>query len=114
MVPLYTFVVDIFAPENITTEKEFRAVVDQHLVYLRSFPIAYGRSDCSESYYPPSDDKEAQDYNRWSYRFVLMLSVGKNKISKIGLIYEALLKLLAYELPDFVITADADQWNFHN
>jgi len=112
MVPLYTFVADIFAPENITSEEEFRSAVDQHLIYLHSFPIAYGRSECSVTYYPPSDDAEAMDYRRWSCRCILMLSVGKNKISQIARIYEALLKLLAYELPEFAITADADQWNF--
>lgn len=112
MVPLYTFVADIFAPEYISSEEEFRSIIDQHLIYLRSFPVAYGRTECTEVYYPPSDDSEALDYGRWSYRCVLMLSVGKNKILQIGMIYEALLKLLAYELPEFQITADADQWNF--
>lgn len=112
MVPLYTFVADIFAPEYVTSEEEFRSIIDQHLVYLRSFPVAYGRSQYSEVYYPPSDDSDAMDYRRWSYRCILMLSVGKNKISQIGKIYEALLKLLAFELPDCEITAEADQWNF--
>jgi hypothetical protein len=112
MVPVYTFVADIIASPSITSEEQFREAIDQHLIYLRSFPVAYGRSQCKEVYYPPSGDNDKPDSELWAYRCVLSLSVGKNKIEKIGLIYEALLTLLSYELPNFQITAEANQWNF--
>ena len=107
MVPLYTFVVDIIAPDYIISEEQFQVAIDEHLIYLHSFPVAYGRSQYTEGYYPPSADNGISGDELWAYRCVLSLSVGK-----ITSIFEALLKLLSYELPNFQINAEADQWNF--
>lgn len=112
MVPVYTFVADITAPPYIVSEEQFRSVIDEYLIYLRAFPVAYGRSECKEVFYPPNYDSEKPDEKFWAFRLVLSLSLGRNKIEKINLIYEALLTLLSYELPDFQIKAESNQWNF--
>jgi hypothetical protein len=112
MVSVYTFVADVIAPGYITSQEEFRDAIEPHLLYLRSFPVAYGKSECTEAYYSPSVGSGKLDDEFWAFRLVLSLSVGKNKIEPISKMYEALLTLLSYELPEFRITAESSCWDF--
>lgn len=112
MVPLYVFVTKMTAPAYITTEKQFQSVVDPHLIYLRSFPVAYGRSECIVKYYAPSDDIEKGNAEFWTMKIVSSVSIGQKKIQQMTLLYEALFHLLTHELPDFAIEADSSRFDF--
>lgn len=107
MVPLYTFVVDITAPEYVTSEKMLSEILEPRLEFLRAFVVGYGRTENTEVYYPPGENSDL-----WSFRFVLSLSVGKNKIEKMWKIFEGLLFLLEYELPDFGVDAQLNKLEF--
>ena len=108
MLPLYTLTVDFTAPNTSFSEKEFRELVAPCVVYLDALKGAFDKKSCSVTYYPPQEDTATG----WSARCVLMISLGKERAVYLMQLYEAIVNLIVFELPDFEIRAESGKFQF--
>ncbi|MCL2651147.1 MAG: hypothetical protein FWD60_09025 [Candidatus Azobacteroides sp.] len=110
MVPAYLLCVDITANDAITCETEFRESLAPCVAYLDSLKGAFEKQPCSVSFYPP--DPQSENSKQWSARCIVMISVGRERGEYLLELYQAIVNLIIFELPDFEIQAEASKLNF--
>ncbi len=110
MVPVYNLVIDITAVNIIIDEKEFREIVSPCLTYLHALKGAFDKKNCSVVFFPPDGQNESSRY--WSVRCISMISVGKDRGEHLMQLYQAIVRLITLELPDFEIQAEVSKLNF--
>lgn len=108
MLPAYTLTVDITANSPSFSEKEFQDIIAPCLVHLHALKGAFDKKPASVTYYPPLEDSS----KGWSARCVLMISVGKQRAEYLLQLYEAIVYLIDFELPDFEIEAESSIFEF--
>lgn len=107
MVPAYMLTVDITAKDIAISETEFRESIAPCLTYLSALKGAFDKKPCDDP------DVHQDDCSKlWSARFVLLISVGKERGQFLSQLYHAIFRLIAFELPCFDVRADASRWNF--
>lgn len=104
MLPMFVLTVDVIAKDITISEKLFREQVDPSLSHLDSLKGAFDRSPSTITYYPPCvrDGKP----EGWSARGVVLISVGKIRGGALLYLYEAIARLIEFELPDYEIRYD--------
>ncbi len=106
MVPAYSLVVDIVAKGISIEEREFRASVSPCLTYLDALKGAFDKKPASSTFYQDENSKE------WSLRCALMISVGQERGIYLADLFEAIVKLIAFELPDYEVSGESAKLNF--
>jgi hypothetical protein len=110
MVPAFTLTIDIEANESITSEKEFRERLFQSVVWLDALSGSFGKKPCSVSFYPPNPENENSE--PWCARCVLLISVGRERGENLLELYDAMVNLIMFELPEFEVRAETAKLNF--
>ena len=106
MVSAYNLVVDITAKNITIADKEFRDIISPCLTYLDALKGAFDRKPCSVTFYPSKNSTGA------SVRCVLMISVGKSRAYYLQQLYQAMVRLIEFELPDFEILSEVEKFEF--
>lgn len=106
MVPCYVLQVHITFPNELIGEKEFRELTASSLAYLHSLNGAFDKKPCEYQFVPPECS------NGWSLRCVLMISVGAERGQHLLKLYDSIVRLIAFELPDFDIRAMSEVLKF--
>ena len=112
MLPAHVLIVDIVAPNPTIDEAQFRARAEPCLTYLSALKGAFDRFPCTTSYYPPDAQKSVPDNEVWSVRGIVMISVGKERAKYLLQLYDALIQLIIFELPDFEIRSEVKKLEF--
>jgi len=107
MVPAYMLTIDIFAKNANISETEFRESIAPCLTYLSALKGAFDKKPCSDP-----DVYQDGCSKLWSARYVLMISVGRERGQYLSQLYQAIFRLIAFEFPNFEVCAEANQWNF--
>lgn len=110
MVPVYFLSIDITANDSITSEKKFRESLAPCIAYLDSLRGAFEKKPCSVFVFPP--DPQTGNSRQWSARFVVTISVGKERGEHLLELYRAIVNLIMFELPYFDIQAEANKLKF--
>ncbi|MDR1370915.1 MAG: hypothetical protein LBJ72_12460 [Dysgonamonadaceae bacterium] len=110
MVPAYALTVDIIFDNPNLGEIEFRETISPCLIYLDALKGAFDKKPCDVSFYPP--DIRNGKTTGWSARCVLMISVGKDRGEYLTQLYQAIVRLIVLELPDFEVRAEFAKLNF--
>jgi len=110
MVPVTVLTLDISFHDDSLREIEFRDAVSPYLSYLDSLRGALGKNNYAVDYCPPENRNGKP--TGWSLRCILTISVGKNRAEHLILLFEAIVRLIDYELPDFEVDANAEILHF--
>lgn len=110
MVPVHNLVIDIIDVDELLSEKEFREVVAPSIACLESLKGSFDKRPCGVTFYAPKVRNELS--KGWSVRCVLMISVGKERGKHLMNLYDSMVRLIAFELPDFDIQAESAVLNF--
>lgn len=106
MLPGYTLVVDITTDDATIGEKEFLDIVAPCLAYLDALKGAFDKKPASTTFYPPQKDTS----KGWSVRCVLIISLGKERAAHLMNLYQAIVYLIEFELPDFEVQAESSMF----
>lgn len=98
---VFVLTVDVIAKDITIPEEQFREQVDPSLSHLDSLKGSFDRSPCKLAYYPPCvrDGKP----EGWSARGVVAISVGKIRGGALLYLYEAIARLIEFELPNYEV-----------
>ena len=110
MLPVYNLVVDITTMDTTIEEEEFRELISPCLTYLDALKGAFDRKPCAVVFFPPENQDECP--KGWSVRCVLMISVGKKRAEYLMQLYQAIVYLIGFELPDLEVRAESSQFQF--
>lgn len=108
MLHAYVLTVDITALDATIDEATFRELCTPCLSHLDSLKGAFDRKPSSITYYRPSDIHD--NYEFWSVRAVVMISIGKVRSEYLIQLYQAIVRLIELELPDFGVRAEVSRW----
>lgn len=106
MVPAYSLVIDISATGLFISEKEFRDLVSDSLGYLDALKGAFDKKPSSVTFYQDENSKY------WSLRYALMISVGRERAQHLLNLYGAIVRLIAFELPDCDVVGESNKIEF--
>lgn len=106
MLPAYVLSVDITAENSELSKAEFQELILPSLSYLDGLKMAFDKKLCDVTFFPPSNSKG------WSARCVVMISVGKKRAEGLVLLYEGVVRLISFELPDCIIEAETSRLEF--
>ena len=107
MLPGYTLSVYITAKNTLLSEEEFQELISPCLTYLHALKGAFDKKPCN---YVISRDSLTKEL---SVRCVLMISLGRQRAEHLLELYRAIVRLIAFELPDgFDLQAESSQLNF--
>lgn len=110
MLPAYNLVVDITATEKNLDEMIFREKVAPSLAYLEALKGSFDRVPCKTTYYSPFEQNNTSEY--WSSRTVVIISIGKQRAEYLIQLYDAVVRLIDFELPDFEVQAEISRMDF--
>lgn len=104
MLSMFVLTVDVIAKDITISEEQFREQVDPSLFHLDSLKGSFDRSPCKLVYYPPCErDGKTEG---WSARGVVIISVGKIRGGALLYLYEAIARLIEFELPNYEVHYD--------
>jgi len=106
MLPIYTLTVDITAKNIILDEKEFRELISPCLTYLHALKGAFDRKPATYQFFQDENSKERY------VRCVLMISVGQERARYLVNLFDAIVRLIAFELPDYEIVGESEKLMF--
>jgi hypothetical protein len=110
MLPAYNLIVDITSNDKDVSSTKFHEQVEHCINYLNSLSGALHRAPCGTTYYPPDVQTGKSEY--WSVRAIVIISLGKKRAEHLVKLYEAIVRLIVLELPDFEVQAEISQMNF--
>jgi len=100
----FNLVVDITANNRNLSEIEFREQIALCISYLHALKGAFDKEPCKVFFFPPGQDGE--NSKLWSVRCVVMIWVGKERGQYLLELYDAIVNLIIFELPDFEVRAE--------
>lgn len=101
MLPAYLLTVDISTEDNSIDEEQFRKSCALCLTYLEALKGAFDNRPCAVVFSPPAhQDGKSKG---WSVRCALQISLGKKRAEYLMLLYDAIVNLIAFELPDYEV-----------
>lgn len=103
MLSMYSLKIDIISHDPSIGEAEFRELTAPCLSYLDALKGAFDKRPASVTFYPPSHSDNAIG---WSLRYVLSISVGKDRGQNLMNLYPAIVRLIEFDLPDFEVQAE--------
>jgi hypothetical protein len=106
MLPAYTLRIDIISKGISINEIEFRESVSPCLTYLDALKGAFDKRPASYQFFQDQNSKE------WYVRCVLMISVGQERARYLVDLFDAIIRLIAFELPDYEIVGESDKLIF--
>lgn len=113
MVSTYILTIDIYAKGLDVSKEEFETDINQSKPVLVALSSAFGRESTDLTFYPPyAADESTPNYEWWSARFVVLVSVGKKRAESLIILYQAISRLLMHELPDYEVGYTVDEWKF--
>jgi hypothetical protein len=112
MLPAYILTVDITTESQSISYEQFQAKVAPSLAYLDALKGVFDRSPCSITYYPPVAPHSTHEWEEWSVRGNVIISLGKQRAEYLKSLYEAIVRLIMLELPDFEVRAESNRFQF--
>lgn len=110
MLPAYTLVVDITANDSTISEERFRELIAPSLIHLDALKGAFDRKPSTITYYPPDGQHGRSEC--WSARGVVLISLGKARAEYLIQLYQAIVRLIMLELPDFEVRGEVTKYEF--
>lgn len=110
MLPAYLLTINITAKGSDLSETEFRELLAPCIAYLDALSGAFDKKPCSASFYPP--DPESENSKEWSVRCAIMISLGRERAKFLTQLYNAIVRLIIFECPDFEIRAGINKLQF--
>lgn len=114
MVPMYILSIDIYATGmDMMTKEVFERDINQLSPALHALSGVFGRESTELVFYPPyTADESTPNYEWWSARFVVIVSVGKKRAESLIVLYQAIVRLIELELPGYEVRYAVDGWKF--
>jgi len=112
MLPLYLLIVDIAAPENTPDsidQEKFCSQIAPCQSYLEALKGVVGRGSCIVKYFPPGAQNGKHG---WSAQYLVTSSLGAKRSEYLIQLFEAIVRLIDFELPDFDVSADVKMMRF--
>jgi hypothetical protein len=110
MLPLYLLTVDITAKNITIDDEQFRELIAPCQSYLDSLQGICDRRQSTVVYYPPNAQHDSSEW--WSARCVVATSLGKKRAEYLCQLFQAIVRLIALELPDLEVQASINGLQF--
>ena len=110
MVPSFSLFMNIKTMDSNLCETEFRELIAPCIAYVDALKGAFDKGRCTVSFCPP--DPLSENSKEWSARCAVMISVGKERGEHLIELYNAIVRLITFELPNFQIQAEVVKMNF--
>jgi len=112
MLPTYVLIVDVISRDRTIDQAQFHALVDPCQAYLDCLQGAFDRKLSTKDFYPPDLQNEESEKEFWSFRGIVMISVGIERGQNLIQLYQAIANLIALELPSFDVSAEIKKLEF--
>lgn len=112
MLLLYVLTVDIMTDTQLISYEQFQEQVASCLTCLESLKGAFDQSPCSITFYPPDVQQSNTEFDGLSARGVVMISIGKKRAEHLMQLYQAIVRLIEFELPLFDVKAETGVFQF--
>lgn len=111
MLPGYTFIIDILDKKGcVPSEEQFSALVDPCLSYLKQLSVSVDRKPGIATYFLRPDTDEQSECLGYSARYEVMHSLGHERAQGLIHTFEAIVRLLQFELPHLKIVLDVEKF----
>lgn len=104
----YILIVDITSNSTAIGEQQFREMTAESLSHFSTLQGVVGNGMSNSVYYSPDLPESTTKF--WSARGVVSLSVGKSRSEHLIHLYQAIVSLISFELPDFEILAEINEF----
>lgn len=102
MLPAYILTVEISTFDPAIGPEEFQRSCAPCLAYLDALKGAFDKRPASVDFQPCLRDGS----KGWSARCVLMISLGRERAEYLVQLYQAIVNLIEFELPDYEVQAE--------
>lgn len=110
MVSSFQLIIDVTATDINLSEREFRELIAPCSACLDALKGAFDKEPCTQFFYPPGSDSKKT--KKWSVRYIVMISVGRERGKNLLELYSSIVRLIAFELPDFEVQAQSCEMKF--
>lgn len=112
MLPSYVLIVDVISHDSTIDQAQFQALVAPCQAYLDCLQGAFDRKLSTKDFYPSALQIDESKKEFWTFRGVVMISVGIERGENLIQLYQAIVNLIALELPSFDVSAEIKKLEF--
>lgn len=109
MVPSYVLIVDVTCHDPTIDQAQFHALVAPCQAYLDCLQGAFDRKLSTKYFYPPEPQIDESKKEFWTFRGIVLISVGIARGQALIQLYKAIVNLIALELPTFEVRAEIEK-----